>query len=97
MLKERKPPQRRLTSAESDPGFGFRSGYRSQNVVDSLSASVISPSAVKIGQWLYEKIYGNKFPNTPYSSCSSEGSGKVIWNPYPEPDNHQRLNIYSDW
>ena len=36
MLKERKPPQRRLTSAESDPGFGFRSGYRSQNVVDSL-------------------------------------------------------------
>jgi len=23
--------------------------------------------------------------------CSGEGSGKVIWNPYPGPDHHQKL------
>jgi len=28
---------------------------------------------------------------------NGEGSGKVIWNPYPEQDHHQKLISSSDW
>jgi len=70
VLRERKPPPRRLTLTKSDPGLIIQiqiSGLipiRIQMSAGSvpkccgfstLSASVISPSVLKMGRWLYEK------------------------------------------
>ena len=36
----------------------------------------------------------NKSPKNPRIG---DGSAKVIWNPYPETDQHQKLTCSSDW
>ena len=58
----------------------------------TLSASVISPSVVKISQWLWEMLI-----NLLKSIITQRwGKQKMIQNPYPGPDHHQKLISSSD-
>ena len=86
---------------KSDPGFEFgfsdKSGsgcpsYPSQNCRCFISsASVISPSMIQIGCWLYEnwenRENANKCLKIAYSSVVNKM--KVIRNPRADPDHHQ--------
>ena len=55
-----------------------------------LSASVISPSTVQIGRWLYEKC--NKCPKNPQFHANAE-SEKVIWNPQTDQITTDSLSL----
>jgi len=52
-----------------------------------LSASVILPSMVQIGRWLYEKHY--QMSKNPLF-CNGEENEKMIRNPHALPDHHQK-------
>jgi len=95
-----------LTSTESDPGF--KSGFTTIRIRIQMSAgllpkccafitllaSVISPSSWKsTGDCIRN---ANKSPKIPLFR-NGDKTGKVIWNPYPEPRHHQQLSTFSDW
>jgi len=54
-----------------------------------LLVSVISPSIVQIGRWLYEKRY--QMSTNPPRFRNGEENEKVIWNPHADPGHHQKL------
>ena len=57
-----------------------------------LSVSAISLSVVKSAG---DCVRNANYPTTPFRN--GEESGKVIRNPYLEPDHHQKLISSSDW